>query len=63
MDRIDAVRTVDGQAAVFLRYGQAGYVVVAAVGGERTIQHAVWLELPLWTPPAPKPVNLGSSFD
>jgi hypothetical protein len=54
MDRIDAVRTVDGQAAVFLRYGPAGYVVVAAVGGERTIEHAAWLKLPLWTPPTQK---------
>jgi hypothetical protein len=27
---------------------------VAAVGGERTIEHAAWLELPLWTPPTQK---------
>jgi hypothetical protein len=54
MDRIDAARTVDGQAAIFLRYGPAGSVVVAAVGGERTIEHATWLKLPLWTPPTQK---------
>jgi hypothetical protein len=58
MDRIDAVRTVDGQAAVFLRYGPAGYVVVAAVGGERAIDHAVWLRLPLWIPSVQRPIGL-----
>ena len=54
MDRIDAVRTIDGRAAVFLRYGPAGQVVVSAVGGERTIEYTAWLKLPLWAPRAPK---------
>lgn len=54
MDRIDAARTVDGQAAIFLRYGPAGSVVVAAGGGGRTIEHATWLKLPLWAPPTQK---------
>jgi hypothetical protein len=53
MDKINAVRTVDGRSAVFLRFGQAGYVVVAAVGGERTIEHSIWMELPLWIPTTP----------
>jgi hypothetical protein len=56
MDKINAVRTVDGRAAVFLRFGQAGYVVVAAVDGERTIERSIWMELPLWTPPTPKDI-------
>jgi hypothetical protein len=60
MDKINAVRTVDGRAAVFLRFGQAGYVVVAAGGGERTIEHSIWMELPLWIPPALKATDLGS---
>jgi uncharacterized protein (DUF983 family) len=63
MDRINAVRTVDGNAAVFLRYGQVGYVVVAAVGGERTIERSIWLELPLWIPPASKANDPQSIFD
>jgi len=63
MDKINAVRTVDGHAAVFLRFGQAGYVVVAAVGGERTIEHSIWMELPLWIPPASKATDLGSIYD
>jgi hypothetical protein len=56
MDKINAVRTVDGRAAVFLRFGQAGYVVVAAVDGERTIERSTWMELPVWNPTAPKDI-------
>jgi hypothetical protein len=54
MDKINAARTVDGCAAVFLRFGQAGYVVVAAVGGERIIEHSIWMGLPLWIPSTSK---------
>lgn len=63
MDKISAVRTADGRAAVFLRFGQAGCVVVAAVGGERTIEHSSWTELPLWNPPAPKAIDPQSIYD
>ncbi|KJC57805.1 hypothetical protein UP10_26750 [Bradyrhizobium sp. LTSPM299] len=50
MDRLNAVRTVDKHAAMFLRFGAPGYLVIAAVGGERTIEHEAWLQLPLWQP-------------
>ena len=60
MDKINAVRTVDGRAAVFLRL--ARLVVVAAVRGERTIEHSIWMELPLWIPPASKASDLGSIY-
>jgi hypothetical protein len=63
MDRIDAARTIDGQAAVFLRYGPAGYVVVAAVGGERTIEHAARVALLFGCRLLQKPIDLGSSFN
>ena len=64
MDKINAVRTVDGRAAVFLRFGKAGYVVVAAAGGERTIEHSTWMKLPLWMPPpTSKATDLGSIYD
>jgi hypothetical protein len=50
MDRIDALRNIDGRAAVFLRYGDAEYVVIGIHGAERTIARSEWLALPLWRP-------------
>jgi hypothetical protein len=54
MDRIDALRNIDGQPAVFLRYGNAGYVVIGIGGREQTIERSNWLALPPWIPPPPK---------
>jgi hypothetical protein len=53
MDRIDALRNIDGRAAVFLRYGKAEYVVIGIDGGERTITRRDWMALPLWSPVLP----------
>ncbi|WP_156180788.1 hypothetical protein [Bradyrhizobium sp. LTSPM299] len=50
MDKLDAVRTYNGRAAVFPRFGAPGYVVIAALGGEVTIEHEAWMQLPLWRP-------------
>jgi len=54
MDRIDALRNIDGQPAVFLRYGNAGYVVIGVDGREQTIERSDWLALPPWIPVPPK---------
>jgi hypothetical protein len=54
MDRIDALRNIDGRPAVFLRYGNAAYVVIGIDGGERTIERSHWMALPLWVPVPPK---------
>jgi hypothetical protein len=53
MDKLETARTVDGRAAVFLRFGVPGYVVIAALGGERIIEHKAWVQLPPWQPISP----------
>jgi hypothetical protein len=50
----DALRNIDGQPAVFLRYGNAGYVVIGVDGREQTIERSDWLALPPWIPVPPK---------
>jgi hypothetical protein len=54
MDRIDALRNIDDHPAVFLRYGNAGYVVIGVDGQEQTIERSDWLALPPWIPAPPK---------
>jgi hypothetical protein len=57
MDKIDALRSIDGQAAVFLRFGIAGHLIIGIQGTEREIERAAWFDLPLWIPtPPPEPI-------
>jgi hypothetical protein len=55
MDRIDALRNIGDQPAVFLRFGKADNVVISHDGSEREIKRSLWLALPLWIPPPGKP--------
>jgi hypothetical protein len=50
MDRVDALRNIGGRAAVFLRYGKAGEIVIGVDGAERSLERSKWLALALWTP-------------
>jgi hypothetical protein len=63
MDRIDALRNIDGRAAVFLRYGKAGYLVIGVDGAERMIARSDWLALPLWTAVPPKHIPDARNID
>jgi hypothetical protein len=53
MDRIDAIRNISGQPAVFLRFG--GYVVIGHSGKEHEIERSAWFALPPWIPTLREP--------
>ncbi len=49
MDKINALRSIDGRVAVFLRFGNAGHLIIGIQGTEREIERAAWFDLPLDT--------------
>ena len=49
MNKIDTLRNIDGQPARFLRFGNAGFVVVSIGNIEREIETAIWIGLPTWS--------------
>jgi hypothetical protein len=55
MDRINTIRNISGQPAVFLRFGKAGYVVIGHCGKEHEVERSVWFALPPWIPTLRKP--------
>jgi hypothetical protein len=48
MNKVDTLRTIDGRPARFLRFGNAGFVVVSIGNTEREIETAIWIGLPTW---------------
>jgi hypothetical protein len=49
MNKIDTPRNIDGRPARFLRFGNAGFVVVSIGNNEREIETAIWIGLPTWS--------------
>jgi hypothetical protein len=49
MNKIDTLRNIDGRLARFLRFGNAGFVVVSIGNAEREIETAIWIGSPTWS--------------